>query len=194
MDANAIKSQIEAALPGTALKMVRDTILVENPQDLPKVAGYLKDSEHKLDYLSSVTGADYIQFLETVYHFYSMAKKTGLLVLRCRVPRDNPKMPSLTPIFRSAEYQEREAYDTFGIIYEGHPDPRRIFLWDGFEGFPLRKDYVQEDSETLETADVEWLDKHSIKVPAEMRAKAEELKKQGKRAVAQKPGPGSEAV
>lgn len=192
MDANAIKSQIEAALPGTALKMVRETILVENPQDLTKVAGFLKDSEHQLDYLSSVTAADYLQFLETVYHFYSMAKKAGPLVLRVRVPRDNPKVPSLTPIYRSAEYQEREAFDTFGIVYEGHPDLRRIFMWDGFQGYPLRKDYIQEDSETLETSDVEWLDKHGIKVPADARAKAEELKKQGKRAIAQKPGPGSE--
>ena len=189
-----IKSQLEAGLPGTALKLVRDTILVENPKDIVKVAAFLKDSEHQLNYLSSVTGADYIQFLETVYHFYSITKKTGPLVVRVRVPRDNAKVPSLVPVFRSAEYQEREAYDMYGIVYEGHPDLRRIFMWDGFEGFPLRKDYVQEDSETLETADIEWLDKHGVKVAAEARTKAEELKKQGKRAIAQKPGPGSEAV
>ena len=123
-----------------------------------------------------------------------MTQKTGPLVLRVRVPRDNAKVPSLVPVFRSAEYQEREAFDMYGIVYEGHPDLRRIFMWDGFEGFPLRKDYVQEDSETLETEDIEWLDKHGVKVPADARTKAEELKKQGKRAVAQKPGPGAEAV
>ena len=194
MDAVQIKSQLESAFPGLALKLVRETILIENPQDLIKVAGFLKDSEHKLDYLSSVTGADYIQFLESVYHFYSMALKTGPLVLRVRVPRDKAHVPSLVPIFRSAEFQERENYDMYGIIYDGHPDLRRIFMWEGFEGFPLRKDYVQEDSETLETEDVEWLDKHNIKVTAEARGKAAELKKQGKRAVAQKPGPGAEAV
>jgi NADH:ubiquinone oxidoreductase subunit C len=116
------------------------------------------------------------------------------LVIRVRVPRDNAKVPSLVPVFRSAEYQEREAFDMYGIVYEGHPDLRRIFMWEGFEGFPLRKDYVQEDSETLETADIEWLDKHGVQVKAEARAKAEELKKAGKRAIAQKPGPGSEAV
>jgi NADH/F420H2 dehydrogenase subunit C len=194
MNAEEIKKQIEAALPGTALKLVRDTILVENPKDWVNVAGFLKDSEHQLDYLSSVTGADYLQYLESVYHFYSMTKKTGPLVLRVRVPRDNPKIPSLVSVFRSAEFQEREAFDMFGIIYEGHPDLRRVFMWEGFEGYPLRKDYQQEDSETLEAADIEWLDKHGQKVPAEMRAKAEALKKQGKRAVAQKPGPGAEAV
>lgn len=195
MDINAIKSGIEKALPGTALKLVRDTILVENPKDLVKVAEYLKNSEFKLDYLSSVTAADYLQFLETVYHLYSMEKKSGApVVLRVRAPRENPKVPSLVPVFRSAEFQEREAFDTYGIIYEGHPDLRRIFMWEGFEGFPMRKDYVQEDSETLEAADIEWLDKHNIKVAPEDRAKAEELKKAGKRAVAEKPKPGAEAV
>ncbi len=194
MNPEEIKNQIQAALPGTALKMVRETILLENPADLVKVAGFLKDSEHKIDYLSSVTGADYIQFLESVYHFYSMAKKTGPLVLRVRVPRDKAHVPSLVPIFRSAEFQERENFDMYGIIYDGHPDLRRMFMWEGFEGFPLRKDYQQEDSETLETEDIEWLDKHNIKVAADARSKAEELKKQGKRALAQRPGPGAEAV
>ena len=194
MNPEQIKSQLESAFPGLALKLVRETILLENPQDLIKVAGFLKDSEHQLDYLSSVTAADYIQFLESVYHFYSMSLKTGPLVLRVRVPRDKAHVPSLVPVFRSAEFQERENYDMYGIIYDGHPDLRRIFMWEGFEGFPLRKDYQQEDSETLETQDVEWLEKHGIKVSAEARSKAEELKKQGKRAVAQKPGPGAEAV
>ncbi len=191
MDAAQIKTQLESKFPGIALKMVRDTILIDNPSGLVKVAEYLK-TDLGLDYLSSVTAADYLQYLETVYHFYSMAKKIGPLVLRVRVPRDNPKIPSLVNIYRSAEFQEREAYDTFGITYEGHPDLRRIFMWENFEGFPLRKDYQQEDSETLEAADVEWLEQRGIKVPAEMKIKAEELKRAGKRAVAEKPKAGSE--
>ena len=188
MKIEEIKSKIENALPGTTLKLVRDSLLIENPADLLKVTAFLKDSDLRLDYLSSLTGADYIQYLETVYHLYSTEKKNGAVVLRVRVPRDNPKVPSLVPIYRGAEFQERESYDMYGIIYENHPDLRRIFMWEGFEGFPMRKDYVQEDSETLETADVEWLEKHSINVPEEMKKKAEELKQQGKRAVAQKPG------
>ena len=194
MDSNLIKTQLEAALPGTALKMVRETILVENPKDITKVAEFLKTSEYKLDYLSSLTGADYLQFLECVYHLYSMEKKTGPLVLRVRVPRDQAVIPSLVPVFRSAEYQERETFDMYGITFTGHPDLRRIFMWDTFEGFPMRKDYIQEDSETLESEDVEWLAKRGIKVTEEVRAKAEELKKAGKRAVAEKPKPGADAV
>ena len=189
MNTAEIKSAIEKAIPGVALKPVRDSLLIENPADLPKVAKFLKESESfRLDYLCSVTGTDYLQFLESVYHLYSMEKKTGPVVLRVRAKKENPKIPSLVSIYRGAEFQEREAYDMYGIVYEGHPDLRRIFMWEGFEGFPMRKDYQQEDSETLEAEDVEWLKEHGIPVPEEMVKRAEELKKQGKRALAEKPG------
>jgi NADH/F420H2 dehydrogenase subunit C len=186
-----IKTALEARFQGIRLKPVRETLLLEDPQDLTRVASFLKD-DLGFNYLSSITAADYLQYLETVYHFYSMEKKTGPLVLRLRVPRDAARMPSLVPVFRGAEYQEREAYDLFGIFFDGHPDMRRIFMWDGFEGWPLRKDYQQEDSETLEAGDVEWLEKHGVKVPEAMAKKAEEMKAQGKRAVAEKPKAGAE--
>lgn len=193
MNLAEIKTAIEKAVPGAALKPVRDSLLIENPADLPKIAKFLKETESfRLDYLCSVTGADYLQYLESVYHLYSMEKKTGPVVLRVRVKKESPKIPSLVAIYRGAEFQEREAYDMYGIIYEGHPDLRRIFMWEGFEGYPMRKDYVQEDSETLETEDIAWLDKHGAKVPEEMRKKAEELKAQGKRAVAEKTGKSTE--
>jgi NADH:ubiquinone oxidoreductase subunit C len=189
MDVPAIKSHIESQIPGVSLKLLRDTLLIENPLDLPKIAGFLKESrEYRLDYLASVTGADYLEYLESVYHLCSMEKKIGPLVLRVRVNRNNPKIPSLVSIYRGAEFQERETYDMFGIIYENHPDLRRLFMWEGYEEFPLRKDYHQEDSEVLEMEDVEWLEKHGVSVPEEMRKQAEELKKMGKRAIAQRPG------
>ena len=193
MDANAVKSKLESEFPGIKLRLVQKTILLENPQDLPRVARFLKESpDWRMDYLSTLSGADYLEYLECVYHLYSMEKKTGPLVLRVRTDRGNPRIPSLVSIYRGAEFQEREAYDMYGFLYENHPDLRRIFLWEGFEGFPMRKDYQQEDSETLDAADVEWLDKHGVSVPVELRQRAEELAKQGKRAVAQKPGPGAE--
>lgn len=189
MNPEECKAGIEKALPGVGLRVVRQSLLVENPKDLPRIASFLKDSEaFKMDYLSSVTGADYLEYLESVYHFYSMAKKTGPLELRVRVKREDPKLPSLTPIYRGSEFQEREAFDMYGIVYEGHPDLRRVFMWEGFEGFPMRKDFLQEDSEVLEMEDVEWLESHGVKVPDPMRQKAEELKAQGRRAVAQKEG------
>jgi NADH-quinone oxidoreductase subunit C len=150
---------------------------------------FLKESpKFLLDYLSSVTGADYLDYLESVYHLYSMAQKHGPVVLRVRVPKNKAaKVPSLAPVYRSAELQEREAFDTFGIIYEGHPDLRRLFMWEEFQGHPLRKDYEQEDTEVLETADIAWLEARGVAVPDTLKEKAKALQAAGRRAVAQKP-------
>ena len=84
-------------------------------------------------------------YLEVVYHLYSMEKKHGPLVVRMRTENrgDGVKLPSLTPVWRSAEFQEREVFDLFGIVFEGHPDLRRILMWDGFVDHPMRKDYVE---------------------------------------------------
>jgi len=86
-------------------------------------------------------------YLEVVYHLYSMELKQGPLILRLRTANrtDNARVPSLTPVWRGAEFQEREAYDLFGITFEGHPDLRRILMWDGFKDYPMRKDYVAPD-------------------------------------------------
>jgi NADH-quinone oxidoreductase subunit C len=86
-------------------------------------------------------------YLEAVYHLYSMAHKHGPLIIRIRTSdRLIPsQLPSLTPIWRSAELQEREIYDLYGIGFNGHPDLRRILMWDEFEDHPMRKDYVQPD-------------------------------------------------
>jgi NADH-quinone oxidoreductase subunit C len=84
-------------------------------------------------------------YLEAVYHLYSMEKKHGPLVLRQRTEnrRDGVTVASLTPVWRSAEFQEREIFDLYGIVFDGHPDLRRILMWDGFEDHPMRKDYVE---------------------------------------------------
>jgi NADH-quinone oxidoreductase subunit C len=86
-------------------------------------------------------------YLEAVYHLYSMEKKQGPLIIRLRTANrtDQTHLPSLTPIWRGAEFQEREIYDLYGIIFDGHPDLRRILMWDEFKDFPMRKDYVEPD-------------------------------------------------
>jgi NADH-quinone oxidoreductase subunit C len=86
-------------------------------------------------------------YLETVYHLYSMEKKHGPVILRLRTENrtDKVHLPSLTPVWRSAEFQEREIFDLYGIIFDGHPDLRRILMWDEFEDHPMRKDYVEPD-------------------------------------------------
>ena len=86
-------------------------------------------------------------YLEVVYHLFSQELKHGPLPLRMRTQdRDaGVHLPSLTPIWRSAEFQEREIFDLFGIIFDGHPDLRRILMWDGFVDHPMRRDYVEPD-------------------------------------------------
>lgn len=86
-------------------------------------------------------------YLEAVYHLFSMEKKHGPVVIRMRTGNrtDQVELPSLTPIWRSAEFQEREIFDLFGIVFTGHPDLRRILMWDGFKDHPMRKDYVEPD-------------------------------------------------
>ncbi len=85
--------------------------------------------------------------LEAVYHLYSMEKKHGPVILRLRSENRSDKvhLPSLTPVWRSAEFQEREIFDLYGIIFDGHPDLRRILMWDEFEDHPMRKDYIEPD-------------------------------------------------
>ena len=90
-------------------------------------------------------------YLEAVYHLYSMALKHGPVVIRLRTANrtDAVTLPSLTPVWRSCDFQEREIFDLFGIVFEGHPDLRRILMWDEFKDHPMRKDYVEPD-------DYEW--------------------------------------
>ncbi len=85
--------------------------------------------------------------LEVVYHLYSMALKHGPVILRMRTEdrADRVHLPSFTPIWRSADFQEREIFDLYGILFDGHPDLRRILMWDEFEDFPMRRDYVEPD-------------------------------------------------
>ena len=91
----------------------------------------------------SVTGG----YLETVYHLYSMSKKHGPVILRMRTEDRAARvhLPSLTPLWRSADFQEREIFDLYGIVFDGHPDLRRLLMWEGFVDYPMRRDYVEPD-------------------------------------------------
>lgn len=90
-------------------------------------------------------------YLEVVYHLYSIALRQGPVILRLRTGNrtDQVTVPSLTPVWRGCEFQEREVFDLYGIRFTGHPDLRRILMWDGFQDHPMRRDYVEPD-------DYEW--------------------------------------
>jgi NADH-quinone oxidoreductase subunit C/D len=123
---------------------------------LVDVARYARE-EMGYDYLSSVTAVDYARdgYYEVVYHAYSTERGGGPLVFKVRADAADPVVPSLVSIWPGAEFQEREAWDLMGVRFEGHPDLRRILLWEGFEGHPLRKDwrepYYEEDTKPFKS-------------------------------------------
>jgi len=149
------------------------TLLVD-PEHALAIATYLRDAaDLRFDYCSNVTGIDWPApeapgkmklkemeedleqdddaqapgHLEAVYHLYSMEKKHGPVILRMRT-EDRARrvhLPSLTPVWRSADFQEREIFDLFGIIFDGHPDLRRLLMWEEFKDHPMRRDYVEPD-------------------------------------------------
>jgi NADH-quinone oxidoreductase subunit C len=111
-------------------------------------------------------------YLETVYHLYSMEKKHGPVIIRLRTENrtDKNHLSSLTPVWRGCEFQEREIFDLYGIIFDGHPDLRRILMWDGFKDFPMRKDYVEPDDYEYEpTPHDAVLEKAKQHYPAETK-------------------------
>jgi NADH-quinone oxidoreductase subunit C len=190
--AEEIKTAIETAVPGAAVKVILNPSvsaqhsLLIGAEHAVKVAEFLRDDEElALDFLSNVTGVDWLDkeiaekvkvthqvprmvdgveqmvdetveeirkhvepgYLEAVYHLFSVAKKHGPVIIRMRTANriDQVELPSLTPVWRSAELQEREVFDLFGIVFKGHPDLRRILMWDEFKDHPMRRDYVEPD-------------------------------------------------
>lgn len=117
-----------------------DTVLKEKI----KVKQVVDGVEKEVEQVKETPRAGY---LEAVYHFYSMALKQGPVILRLRTGNrtDQTEVPSLTPLYRGAEFQEREVYDLYGITFTGHPDLRRLLMWDGFKDHPMRKDYREPD-------------------------------------------------
>ncbi len=138
-----IASQIEEKLPGSIEESSQDSLVVKSDSLLP-VAAFLRDTETlKFDYLNYVTAVDYFSYFEVVYQLTSLEHNhTVIIKARC-YGRENPSVPSVIGIWQGADFQEREIYDLLGIKFEGHPNMKRIFLWEGFAGHPLRKDYLQ---------------------------------------------------
>ncbi|MFC1934716.1 NADH-quinone oxidoreductase subunit C [Chloroflexota bacterium] len=137
-----ITGQLEEKFPGSVVESSQDCVVVTG-DSLLAVTTLLKDApELDLDYLNYITAVDYFEYFEVIYQFTSMRHNHGLVLkVRC-YDRENPVVPSLVRLWKGADFQEREIYDLMGIKFEGHPDMKRIFLWDGFSGHPLRKDFL----------------------------------------------------
>jgi len=152
-DPQGIADKIQALYP-TAVESVSAQGIVLKSDTLLDVARYLHDTL-AFDYLHNVTSVDWMDHLEVVYHMSSLERGGAPLTLKVNTSRDNPSVPSLMPVYLGADLQEREVYDMMGIRFEGHPNLKRVLLWEGFEGYPLRKDwrepYYEEDKKPFGT-------------------------------------------
>ncbi len=138
--ASDVARQVETVLPGRVIEAT-DGALVVRPQAVFEVARWLK-SNLAFDFLECMTAVDYLQHFEVVYCLLSVSRNHRL-TLKARLPgREGLHIPSVTPLWQGADFQEREAYDLFGIQFDGHPFMKRLFLWEGFPGHPLRKDFL----------------------------------------------------
>jgi NADH-quinone oxidoreductase subunit C len=137
-----ITEQVPAARPGTN-KQFPEFIL---PADgfYPLALTLKEDPKTKMDYLFCLTAADRKDGLHVIYHLTSSEFSQPVMLRVILTDKANPLIPSVSNLWKAAEFYEREVFDLFGIRFEGHPDLRRIFLDDDWTGFPLRKDYKDE--------------------------------------------------
>ncbi len=137
-----VAAKLEQQFPGSIIDSSGDGLLVKG-ESLFDLFSFLKTTSGlDFDYLSTITAVDYYDYFEVIYQLVSI-KHNHSLVLKTRCyDRENPAVPSVVKLWRGADFQEREIYDLMGVSFEGHPNLKRIVLWEGFEGHPLRKDYL----------------------------------------------------
>ena len=142
LSGEAIAGRINDVHPGAATDYNETDVWVA-PDRLVECATLLKEAEDlAFATLTSLTGVDYVDHFEMVYHLLSMRfNHSAVLKMRC-YGRERPAAPSVVPVWRGADLQEREVWDLLGVRFDGHPNMKRILLWEGFEGHPLRRDYV----------------------------------------------------
>ncbi len=137
-----LKTTFGEAILEAKLEGVFDPWVTIAPDRMHEVARFLRDDDRThFDCLMCLSGVDMTkEMLAVVYHLHSM-KRGHKLVLKALVSVTHPHVQSVASIWRTADWHEREAYDMYGIVFDGHPDLRRILMPDDWEGFPLRKDY-----------------------------------------------------
>jgi NADH-quinone oxidoreductase subunit C len=136
-----IAAKLQPRFPGSIVESSESSLVVKS-ESLLDIASFLKTSpDLDFDYLTAITAVDYYAYFEVVYQLTSMKNNHSLVVKTRCYGRDNPALPSVVSLWRGADFQEREIYDLMGIRFDGHPNMKRIFLWEGFKGYPLRKDF-----------------------------------------------------
>ena len=120
-----------------------DSFILVKKEVIPDIISHLKtDPDYDFNFLNYITAVDYLDYFEVIYQLTSF-KHNHCMVIKTRCyGRENPSVPSIVNLYSTANVQEREIYDLMGIRFENHPNMTRMFLWEGFEGYPQRKDYL----------------------------------------------------
>ena len=138
-----VAGRIEAEMAG-AVTGFNTTDVWVRPDDLVRVGKLLRDDPQvDLQMLNSISAVDYVVCFELVYHFRSLRLNTTLVLKARCYDRESPSFPSLTGVWPGADLQEREVWDLMGVSFTDHPNLKRILLWEGFPGHPLRKDFIR---------------------------------------------------
>ncbi len=107
------------------------------------VSLFLRDTPSlDFQFLNSISAIDYVEYFDVVYHLTSLRRQWCAIFKTRLYGREDLSLPSVYQVWRGADYQEREIWDLMGVRFEGHPNMKRIMLWEGFEGHPLRKDFL----------------------------------------------------
>lgn len=137
-----VAEKLNKQFPADIIESDERCILVKK-EAIAAIISFLKtDQELDFNFLNYLTAVDYLDYFEVVYHLTSLTHNHSLVVKARCYGRDNVSLPSISGLFMAANPQERELYDLMGITFEGHPNMTRMFLWEGFEGHPQRKDYL----------------------------------------------------
>jgi NADH-quinone oxidoreductase subunit C len=150
MEASEIFARLEKQFSGNVRDFHGDTpepyLLVE-PDAIVEVCRFLRDeADLNFEVLSDETAVDWPkeEKIQLIYHLYSYTSRHQI-VLKVDLPRDHPKIVTIENVWKIANWFEREIFDLFGVIFEGHSDPRRILLPEDWVGYPLRKDYIEQE-------------------------------------------------
>jgi NADH/F420H2 dehydrogenase subunit C len=137
-----LAEKIAATLPNAVVGSDEAQVYLKSDQVLDVCRFLHDDKDLGFDFLAQLTAVDYVDYFEVVYRLVSIEHNHQAVLKTRAFDRDEPSVPSVYSVWKGADFQEREVYDLMGVRFEGHPNLKRIMLWDGFEGHPLRKDFL----------------------------------------------------
>jgi len=140
LNGEQLAKRISKVSSGAVVAVDKEAVIVTS-ESLYKVAEFLKSTPAlDFDYLTDLTSVDYTDYFEVVYHLVSLNHNHSMVLKTRCYDCDKPVVPSVVNLWRSADFMEREIYDLMGIVFDGHPNLKRLLLWEGFAGHPLRRD------------------------------------------------------